>query len=423
MATKVAPSDGGSGFLPDQVQDACDASLARLGIDVIDLYQLHWPDESGVPIEDTWGAMVELVAAGKIRFAGVSNFDRELLERCLAIRHVDSLQQEFSMLALEDRDLIRWCGEQGIGVVSYSPLGVGFLTGRYTRASAAAIDDWRSGEAEWTSPARLDAVFAIVDGLRPIAERLGITMGQLALAWNISQPGVTAAIAGSRSGEHMRQNADAGDLALDAATIAEVEGAARRASDRGFGAGPRAPGARSRRAASGSAGARRAAATRACGGTAAAPASASRRRSSRSAGPPSSADSSPKKSPGNTSPTFLPFRLTLPLPDQHDEQGLAEHPLLDDHLPLVERELVGLGGQPLEVLLREAREQRDRGQRGGVLTDGAPRRLLGLAGVHAASRPAKQHVGCALTHGSKPTPASPPAHPRSPFGHIGGALG
>jgi aryl-alcohol dehydrogenase-like predicted oxidoreductase len=223
VATKVAPSDGGSGFLPDQVQDACDASLARLGIDVIDLYQLHWPDESGVPIEDTWGAMVELVAAGKIRFAGVSNFDRDLLERCLAIRHVDSLQQEFSMLALEDRELIRWCGEQGIGVVSYSPLGVGFLTGRYTRTAAEAIDDWRSGEAEWTSPARLDAVFAIVEGLRPIAERLGITMGQLALAWNISQPGVTAAIAGSRSGEHMRQNADAGDLALDAATIAEVE--------------------------------------------------------------------------------------------------------------------------------------------------------------------------------------------------------
>ena len=127
------------------------------------------------------------------------------------------------MLALEDRNLIRWCGEQGIGVVSYSPLGVGFLTGRYTRASAESIDDWRSGEGDWTSPTRLDAVFGVVEGLRPIAERLGITMGQLALAWNVAQPGVTAAIAGSRSGEHMRQNADAGDLALDAATLSEVE--------------------------------------------------------------------------------------------------------------------------------------------------------------------------------------------------------
>ena len=225
VASKVAPSDGGSGFLPDQVRAACDASLERLGVDVIDLYQLHWPDESGVPIEDTWGAMSELIEAGKIRFAGVSNFDRELLERCLAIRHVDSPQQEFSMLALDDRDMIRWCGEQGIGVVSYSPLGVGFLTGRFTRASAEAIDDWRSGEdGDWTSPARLDEVFVVVDGLRPIAERLGITMGQLALAWNIAQPGVTAAIAGSRNGEHMRQNADAGDLALDDATMTELEG-------------------------------------------------------------------------------------------------------------------------------------------------------------------------------------------------------
>jgi aryl-alcohol dehydrogenase-like predicted oxidoreductase len=223
VATKVAPSDGGSGFRPDEVRAACDASLERLDVDVIDLYQLHWPDESGVPIEDTWGAMSELVEAGKIRFAGVSNFDRELLETCLAIRQVDSLQQEFSMLALDDRDLIRWCGEQGIGVVSYSPLGVGFLTGGYTRAAAEAIEDWRSGDGEWTTPARLDAVFAIVDGLCPIAERLGVTMGQLALAWNVVQPGVTAAIAGSRNGEHMRQNADAGDLALDAATLAEIE--------------------------------------------------------------------------------------------------------------------------------------------------------------------------------------------------------
>jgi aryl-alcohol dehydrogenase-like predicted oxidoreductase len=146
-----------------------------------------------------------------------------MLEECSAIRHVDSLQQEFSMLALDDRDLIRWCGAQGIGVVSYSPLGVGFLTGRFSRAQAEAIDDWRAGEGEWTTPERLDTVFRVVDGLRPIAERLGITMGQLALAWNIAQPGVTAAIAGSRSGSHMRENADAGDLTLDDATLQEIE--------------------------------------------------------------------------------------------------------------------------------------------------------------------------------------------------------
>jgi aryl-alcohol dehydrogenase-like predicted oxidoreductase len=222
VASKVAPQPEGTGFRPEQVRAACDASLGRLGIDEIDLYQLHWPDETGVPIEDTWGAMAELVDDGKVRAVGVSNFDRALIERCLAIRHVDSLQQEFSMLALDDRALIRWCGEVGVGVVTYSPLGVGFLTGRYTRADAEQIDDWRSHDG-WTTGETLDDVFDIVDGLRPIVARLGITMGQLALAWNIAQPGVTAAIAGSRSGEHMRENAEAAYVKLDADVSEEIE--------------------------------------------------------------------------------------------------------------------------------------------------------------------------------------------------------
>jgi aryl-alcohol dehydrogenase-like predicted oxidoreductase len=222
VATKVGPRPEGTGFRPDEVRAACDASLGRLGIDVIDLYQLHWPDESGVPVEDTWGAMAALVDAGKVRAVGVSNFDQALLERCLPIRHVDSLQQEFSMLALDDRELIRWCGDAGIGVVSYSPLGVGFLTGRFTRDEAEGIDDWRSRD-DWTTSDTLDDVFRVVDGLRPIAEGLEVTMGQLALAWNIAQPGVTAAIAGSRSGNHMRQNAAAGDLELDRSVLQEIE--------------------------------------------------------------------------------------------------------------------------------------------------------------------------------------------------------
>jgi aryl-alcohol dehydrogenase-like predicted oxidoreductase len=223
VATKVAPAPEGHGFRPEQVRAACDASLGRLGIDVIDLYQLHWPDETGVPLEDTWGAMADLVGEGKVRHVGVSNFDRPMLETCEAIRHVDSLQQEFSLLALDDRELIGWCGEQGIGVVSYSPLGVGFLTGRYTREQAEGIDDWRAGEDGWTTPERLDDVFRVVERLRPIATRLGITMGQLALAWNVAQPGVTAAIAGSRSSTHTRENADAGDIELDDATLQEIE--------------------------------------------------------------------------------------------------------------------------------------------------------------------------------------------------------
>ncbi|MFL5789889.1 MAG: aldo/keto reductase [Actinomycetota bacterium] len=222
VASKVAPSPEGTGFRPEQVRAACDASLGRLGIDALDVYQLHWPDETGVPVEETWGAMAELVDAGKTKAIGVSNFDQELLERCLPIHHVDSLQQEFSMLALEDRGLIRWCGEAGIGVVTYSPLGVGFLTGRYTRDDAEKLDDWR-GDDEWTTPERLDETFRVVDGLRPIAERVGVSMGELALAWNIAQPGVTAAIAGSRSATHLRANAAAGDLRLEPDVLDEIE--------------------------------------------------------------------------------------------------------------------------------------------------------------------------------------------------------
>jgi aryl-alcohol dehydrogenase-like predicted oxidoreductase len=221
IATKVAPAPDGTGFRPDDVRAACAASLRRLGTDVIDLYQLHWPD-GRVPVEETWGAMVELLDAGFVRSIGVSNFDRELIERCLAIHHVDSLQQEFSLVRPEDRDLIRWCGEVGVGVLSYSPLGAGLLTGTIDRADAGRIDDWRASEG-LTSPAHLERAFAIVDGMRPIAERLGISVAQLALAWNLAQPGVTSAIAGSRSSDHARANAAAGDLELDGATVAELD--------------------------------------------------------------------------------------------------------------------------------------------------------------------------------------------------------
>jgi aryl-alcohol dehydrogenase-like predicted oxidoreductase len=221
LATKVAPTPEGTGFRPEQVRAACDASLGRLGVDVIDLYQLHWPDR-GVSVEDTWGAIGGLVDAGKVRWVGVSNFDRTLIERCSAIRHIDSLQQEFSLVRPDDRELIRWCGEAGIGVLSYSPLGAGLLTGAFDREDAQRIDDWRASDG-LTSVGHLDRVFALVDGMRPVAERLGVRMPQLALAWNWQQPGVTSAIAGSRDAEHTRSNAGAGNLELDAGTLAELD--------------------------------------------------------------------------------------------------------------------------------------------------------------------------------------------------------
>ena len=220
IATKVGPAPEGSGFRPAQVRAACEASLRRLGTDRIDLYQLHWPDETGIPIEETWGAVAELVEAGLVRHAGVSNFDREQIERCMSIRHVDSLQPEFSLLALEERDLIRWCGEAGVGVVSYSPLGAGLLTG--TIEPGTRFTDWRADATEGFL-SDLEGSLAVVGRLRPIADRLGISLPQLALAWNTAQPGVTAAIAGSRNPDHVRTNAAAGEIELDDATLQEVE--------------------------------------------------------------------------------------------------------------------------------------------------------------------------------------------------------
>jgi aryl-alcohol dehydrogenase-like predicted oxidoreductase len=219
--TKVAPAPDGTGFEPAEVHKACDSSLDRLGTDRIDLYQLHWPD-ANVPVEDTWGAMTELVDAGKVRWLGVSNFDRPLIERCRAIRHVDSLQQEFSMVALRDRELIRWCGDVGTGVLTYSPLGAGLLTGAIDRVRAAEIDDWRAHEG-LTSGEFLDRALRVVESMRPVAGLLGCTVAQLALAWNWHQPGVTGAIAGSRDPSHVRDNAHAGELELDERTLDELE--------------------------------------------------------------------------------------------------------------------------------------------------------------------------------------------------------
>ena len=226
IATKVAPRPTGSGFRAAQVRSACEGSLRRLGTDHIDLFQLHWPDEGGVPVEETWAAMAALLDDGLVRSIGVSNFDRELIERCEATRHVDSLQQEFSILRLEDRDLIAWCGEQGTGVLSYGPLAYGLLTGAITTETRFDEDDFRAGEEEGGSlfaRGNRQRNLAVVDGLRPVAGRLGITLAQLALAWNVAQPGVTGAIAGSRNPDHVRSNAAAGEVQLDEATLSELE--------------------------------------------------------------------------------------------------------------------------------------------------------------------------------------------------------
>ena len=228
LATKVAPEPEGTGFRPEQVQQAVRQSLDRLGTDRIDLYQLHWPDSTGVPVEDTWGAMAALVDEGLVRHIGVSNFDQDQIERCEPIRHVDSLQPEFSMLVRDNRDLIRWCGEQGIGVVAYGPLAYGLLTGAITAETKFAEGDWRARPSNEDAkrlfgPGNLERNLEVVDGVRNLADRLGATTAQVALAWVIAQSGVTAAIAGSRNPKHVRENAEAGDVELDDAVLSELE--------------------------------------------------------------------------------------------------------------------------------------------------------------------------------------------------------
>jgi aryl-alcohol dehydrogenase-like predicted oxidoreductase len=227
--TKVAPKPAGSGFRPEQVKDAIQRSLERLGRSHVDLYQLHWPDLS-VPVEETWAAMAELQDAGLARHIGVSNFDRVLVERCLTIRHVDSVQNEFSLFRREDsRRLLPWLDEHGVGYLAYGPLAFGLLTGAIREDTTFPGNDWRGGRMGMSSYDRLFAPrvraknLEKVDRLRPIAERIGTDLASLALRWAIEQPRVTAAIAGSRNPRHVRSNATAGDLRLDDKTLEEIE--------------------------------------------------------------------------------------------------------------------------------------------------------------------------------------------------------
>jgi len=222
IASKAAPgagvTGGGSGFRPDQIHAACRASLSRLGREHLDLYFLHWPDRSGVPLEETWGAMAELADAGLVRAIGLSNYSIDDVERCHAARPIDVVQVGLSVIDyLDDRASIARCGELGIGVTIYEPLASGVLSGK-TIEQVRAV--W-TGAWEETDFYRnlLDPVWgarcsAVVDGMRALGDRLGATVAQLAIAWVLAQPGVSAAIVGSRDGRHMRENAAASDLDL-----------------------------------------------------------------------------------------------------------------------------------------------------------------------------------------------------------------
>lgn len=230
IATKVAPAPVGTGFEPNQIREAAKKSLHRMSIDHLDLYQLHWfPEEETVPIEETWGAMAELVEEGLVRHIGVSNFGQEAIERCLRIAHVDSLQPEYSMLSRGEEELIAWCGRAGIGVIVYGPLAYGLLTGAIDETTRFSSGDWRSGQLPGVdyyeslfAPEARSKPLQVAERLKPIAEASGVMLSQLALAWTLRQEGVTAAIAGSRNPEHVRENAAAGEIVLDPDTLKAI---------------------------------------------------------------------------------------------------------------------------------------------------------------------------------------------------------
>ena len=214
----------GRDLRPESIRREVEASLRRLGIERIDLYQFHWPDGVGTPIEESWGEMARLVEEGKIRAAGVSNFDVALLERAEAVRHVDSLQPPLSLLRRESAaDVIPWAAAHGTGVIVYSPMQSGLLTDTFSvrRLAAMADDDWRRRSVQFREPL-LSRNIALVDALRPIAERHGVTVAAVAVAWTLACPGVTGAIVGARSPEQVDGWIAAGSLDLDASDLAEI---------------------------------------------------------------------------------------------------------------------------------------------------------------------------------------------------------
>jgi aryl-alcohol dehydrogenase-like predicted oxidoreductase len=216
--------DIGKRLKRESVLAEVDRSLARLGVDVIDLYQVHWP-EPDEDIEEGWSAVAELVEAGKVRFGGVCNFSVAQLERIQPIHPVTSLQPPYSMLRRDiEAEIVPWCEAHRVGIVAYSPMQTGLLSGRFTKERAAALapDDWRRNHPFFREP-QLSEILAKVDRLRPIATKVGVSVGELALAWVLRLSVVTSAIVGARSPEQIAETVGAGDVVLSDEVVGEIQ--------------------------------------------------------------------------------------------------------------------------------------------------------------------------------------------------------
>ena len=208
----------------ESVRKECEDSLRRLNVDVIDLYQIHWPDPDD-DIEEGWTTMAQLQKEGKVRWIGVSNFNVEQMKRAQKIAPITSLQPPYSLVnrAVED-EILPYCKAQGIGVINYSPMGAGLLTGTMTRERIANLpaDDWRKRGSNFQEP-RLSRHLALVDILESIAEQHGRTPGEVAIAWTLHNPAVTAAIVGARNAGQIGGIIGAMDFRLSEDEFEQIE--------------------------------------------------------------------------------------------------------------------------------------------------------------------------------------------------------
>ena len=221
---------------PASIRLDCEGSLRRLGVERIDLYQCHWPDEMGTPVEDSWGEMNRLVEEGKVRAAGVSNFPIPLLDRCEALHHVACVQPPFSLIRRQAMAEIQWCQRRNTGVICYSPMQSGLLTDHFDegRARSLPADDWRRRASEFTPP-RIWKNLQLRDALRPIAARHHVSVSAVAVAWAIACPGVTGAIVGARTPDQVDGWVGAARLSLTGEDLQEISAMIRQT---GAGDGP-----------------------------------------------------------------------------------------------------------------------------------------------------------------------------------------
>jgi aryl-alcohol dehydrogenase-like predicted oxidoreductase len=225
---------------PESIRKELEGSLKRLGVEAIDLYQMHWPANDGTPLEEYWQTLLDLKEEGKIRAAGLSNHNVAQLEAAEALGHVDTLQPPFSAIKREvgDKELA-WCEKHGTGVIVYSPMQAGLLTGAFSKERVRDLpkNDWRSRNAEFTE--RLEANLAVAAAMGRVAERYGVSTAAVAVAWVLAWPGVTGAIVGARRAKQVDGWIAASGLELSAEDMREI---GKVIEESGAGLGPAVPG-------------------------------------------------------------------------------------------------------------------------------------------------------------------------------------